>query len=192
MNSHPLNTLLTINDFAWSLYNSNPVNSKKRNMNPKEISLLLKNLNTHEVKYILIGGFAMAFHGFPRATGDIDLWIKNTPDNMTRLRDALIDTGITEAKALRTTTQLVGGFTMFNLLESDFRIDLLHNLKAFKETDFDKCLQSSLQADYEGVTIKVMDAHSLLKEKVAVNRDKDQSDINFLRGLIEKLMNKLK
>ncbi len=161
-------------------------------MNPKEISSLLKNLNTYEVKYILIGGFAMAFHGFPRATGDIDLWIKNTPDNMTRLRDALIATGVAEAKALRTTTQLVGRFTMFNLLESDFKIDLLHNLKAFKETDFDKCFQSSLHADYEGVAIKVMDAHSLLKEKIAVNRDKDQSDINFLHALIDKLINKLK
>lgn len=81
---------------------------------------------------------------------------------------------------------------MFNFLESDFRINLLHNLKTFKETDFDKCFQSTLQADYEEVAIKVMDAHSLLKEKVAVNRDKDQSDINFLRGLIERLINKIK
>ena len=128
-----IKTLFTINELAWNLYNSNSRNVPKKNMNPIEIGKLLKNLKQGNVEFILIGGFAMAFHGFPRATGDIDLWIKNTPENMLRLREALISTGFPEAKALRSTTQLVPGMSIFNLLESDFKIDLLHNLKLFKE-----------------------------------------------------------
>ncbi len=182
-----LDTLFTINDLAWGLYNSNPQNPSKKNMNPKEVTGLLKNLNAQKVDFILIGGFAMAFHGFPRATGDIDLWIKNTPDNMLKLKSALIETGFPEASALKSTTQLVPGMAVFNLLESDFKIDLLHNLKLFKETDFDLCFSRANEGDYHGITIKVLNATDLLNEKSLANREKDAQDISYLKKLLSKL-----
>jgi hypothetical protein len=104
-------------------------------MAPKEISLLLQNLNKFEVRYLLIGGFAIAFYGSPRATRDIDLWIENTADNMVRLKGALISTGLSEASALQKTTPLVAGFSVFNFSASDFKIDLMHNLVEFKHVE---------------------------------------------------------
>jgi predicted nucleotidyltransferase len=187
-----IKTLFTINELAWNLYNSNSRNVPKKNMNPIEIGKLLKNLKQGNVEFILIGGFAMAFHGFPRATGDIDLWIKNTPENMLRLREALISTGFPEAKALRSTTQLVPGMSIFNLLESDFKIDLLHNLKLFKEKDFDNCYDKADEGEYNGVTIKVLNAADLLKEKTSANRDKDGQDISYLKKMLLKIKNKKK
>ena len=175
-----IDDILTVNDFAWSLYNSNPDNERKRNMGSPEVKLLIENLEKNKVQYLLIGGFAMAFHGYVRATNDIDLWIKNTPENMRKLKQALIDTGISKASAMRETTQLVGGFTMFNLLESDFRIDLLHNLKAFRETDFDRCFQNAKMSAYAESNIPVIGAEDLLCEKKAISREKDAADITFL------------
>lgn len=187
--SRHIDTLLTINEVAWVLFNANPENiPKKKNMNPKEITFLLENLYKNNVEYILIGGFAMAFHGFPRATGDIDLWIRNTSENMSNLRAALIKTGFPEARALKTTTQLVGGMTIFNLVESDFKVDLLHNLKFFKETDFEACYKRAIKSDYHGIEIRIIDAQDLLKEKQSLDRGKktDLIDIDHLKGILKK------
>ena len=126
----------------------------------------------------------MAFYGSTRATGDIDLWIENTPSNMEKLRDALIATGLSEASALKKTTQLVAGFSMFNLLESDFKIDLMHNLMQFKESDFNECYERASMADYQGTPIKILEAKDLLKEKTKINRLKDLVDIDFLKRLL--------
>lgn len=182
-----IGSMMVVNDLAWSLYNSNPDNEKKRNMGSPEIKTLIHNLGKNNVRYLLVGGFAMAFHGHVRATNDIDLWIKNTPENMLNLKNALLETGIAEANAMRITTQLVAGFTMFNLLETDFKIDLLHNLKMFKESDFDQCFERAKIADYEGLKIPVIDASDLLHEKKQISVEKDTADISFLDELLSKV-----
>lgn len=51
-------------------------------------------LNKHDVEYILIGGVAVGFHGFPRSTADIDFWYKPTDDNFVRILKALTDFGV--------------------------------------------------------------------------------------------------
>jgi predicted nucleotidyltransferase len=182
-----LEDLIRVNDFAWSLYNSNPENEKKRKVNTQDIKLVIANFDLHKVEYILIGGFAMAFHGHVRATNDVDLWIKNTPANMRRLREALIACGIPEARGLRDTSQLGGGFTVFNMMESDFQIDLFHNLKSFKEVDFDECYARAKTSDYNGVQIRVLGAEDLLTEKKSTGREKDLGDVSFLQKLVSKI-----
>lgn len=185
--SNPLDVIFQVNELAWALYNSNPANEMKAMASKDDVTLLVGNLNKHGVRFILIGGFAMAFHGHVRATNDIDFWIENTPENMDRLRQALLDSGVTEAQIMRNTMQLVGGSTVFNLVETGFQIDLMHNLKAFKEVDFNQCYARVQRANYNGVDIPVLNAEDLLKEKRETNRDKDQGDISFLEALIRKL-----
>ena len=169
-----------VNHAAWTIYNANPLHTKKINMSPSDIVLLFESLQHNHVKYILIGGFAMAFHGHVRATKDIDLWIKNEPANMDRLKSALVEIGIKEVQWMRNTTQLVGGITMFTLLNSDLTIDLMHNLKLFKESDFDNCLKKAKVGTYQGFEVPVLEAEDLLNEKIAASRVKDISDILFL------------
>ena len=48
-------------------------------------------LNARGVEYLVVGGYALAAHGHPRYTGDIDFWIRHTPDNIERLLSALAD-----------------------------------------------------------------------------------------------------
>ncbi|WKZ59694.1 MAG: nucleotidyl transferase AbiEii/AbiGii toxin family protein [Cyclobacteriaceae bacterium] len=185
--SNSLDVIFQVNELAWALYNSNPANEMKTMASKDDVTLLVGNLNKHGVRFILIGGFAMAFHGHVRATNDIDFWIENTPENMDKLRQALLDSGVAEAQIMRNTMQLVGGFTVFNLMETGFQIDLMHNLKAFKEIDFNQCYARVQRANYNGVDISVLNAEDLLKEKRETNRDKDQGDISFLEALIVKL-----
>lgn len=184
---NPLDQIVHVNQLAWALHNSNPSNEKKMTANNNDVGLLVSNFNKHNVRFILIGGFAMAFHGHVRATHDIDFWIENTPENMEGLKQALIDCGITEAHVMRNTTQLVGGFTVFNMMSSGFQIDLMHNLKAFKEIDFSTCYERVQMADYYGVSIPVLNAEDLLKEKKETNHPKDQTDISFLEDLMSRI-----
>ena len=54
---------------------------------PEDFRDFLKLLNDHEVEYLLIGGYAVGYHGFPRTTLDMDVWVAINPDNATSLRD---------------------------------------------------------------------------------------------------------
>lgn len=172
-----------LNQAAWAVYNSNPLHPKLINMSPLDITRLFKALHENNVKYLLIGGFAMAFHGHVRATLDIDLWIRNDRDNMESLKKSLIELGIEEVKWMRTDTQLVAGITVFTLLDSDLTIDLMHNMKHFKEADFDNCSKNAKTGVYQDVEIPVLEARDLLQEKMAASRAKDIPDILFLARL---------
>ncbi|MBX2969124.1 MAG: nucleotidyltransferase [Cyclobacteriaceae bacterium] len=174
--SNSLDVIFQVNELAWALYNSNPANEMKTMASKDDVTLLVGNLNKHGVRFILIGGFAMAFHGHVRATNDIDFWIENTPENMDKLRQALLDSGVAEAQIMRNTMQLVGGFTVFNLMETGFQIDLMHNLKAFKEIDFNQCYARVQMANYNGVDIPVLNAEDLLKEKREM---REEYQVNF-------------
>ena len=56
---------------------------------PTEFSELLKLLNQQEVRYLVVGGYAVTYHGYPRTTGDLDIWIEQTDENARRLVEAL-------------------------------------------------------------------------------------------------------
>src|SRR5690606_8253250 len=172
-----------VNQAAWAMYNSNPLQPKKIDMTPSDITRLFRSLQQNNVKYLLIGGFAMAFHGHVRATLGIDLWIRNDPDNMKSLKKSLVELGIEEVEQMGTDTQLVAGITVFTLLNSDLSVELMHNLKHFKEADFDNCSKNAKLGSYQDLEIPVMEARDLLREKMAASRAKDIPDILFLAHL---------
>lgn len=169
---------------ALIFYNANPAN-KKMTLNPQRTRDVLQKLHDRDVKYLIVDGYAIAFHGHIRATVDLDLWIRNDPENMQNLKIALQDAGFPEAMALRETSQLVPGFTQIKDVVSDLIIDLIHNLKALKETDFDHCYSQSILAEYNDAPVRVIDLHSLYREKLASGRSKDADDIAFIKKKLD-------
>src|SRR5205085_5947624 len=76
---------------------------------PPDFKEFLRLLNAHGVEYLLIGGYAVGYHGYPRATGDIDIWIELNPDNAARTVAVLREFGfdspqLSEAAARRIST----------------------------------------------------------------------------------------
>ena len=63
---------------------------------PQEFRDLLKLLNEEQVDYLVVGGYAVIHHGYPRSTLDIDLWFANGTENLTRLHRALRQFGFSE------------------------------------------------------------------------------------------------
>ena len=137
---------------------------------------ILSCLKDEAVEFIIVGAYALAAHGLPRATGDIDLWVKNSPDNAQRIIRALVKFGA----------------PVSNLSEEDFilpdmivqigvepcRIDLLTSIDGI---EFNAAWKNRVIINIDDLELHVLSKADLLKNKLAVNRDKDQSDIVWLK-----------
>ena len=148
----------------------------------KDVLNFFRALQKHEVKYLLVGGFAIAFHGYIRATHDLDLWIKDSPENIQTFKKALIERGVKGIESMRSDEWAVG-FTEFFVGDPGFKVEPLKSLKILREWDFDVCYSRAVDGAFGDIQFKVIHAKDLLKEKQGINRPKDQGDIEFLKGI---------
>ena len=173
-----------VNRLAAFFYNANP---KLKPMSPidlndDEVISFLRMMQSKEVRYMLVGGFAVSFHGFIRATMDLDIWIQDQPQNIEKFKEVLISSGVKGLDKVRT-FEIVPGFTQFAIGKSGFLIDPMKALRSFSSFDFDSCYSRCVTGEYNGVRFKVISPEDLLREKLATNRSKDISDIEFLKSL---------
>jgi hypothetical protein len=138
----------------------------------------LKALETNKVEYLLVGGFAVNTYANPRATGDLDLWIKDTKNNRLHLIAAFRDVGIDSLEPLAD-IQLIAGFSEI-LLDKGFYVDLMTDLKHFKQIDFDTCFAIALDFKINDIVVKVLHKNDLIQEKKATGRYKDLDDLEHL------------
>jgi len=136
----------------------------------------IRYLNDNAVRYLVVGGYAVAIHGHPRYTKDLDIWVDATPENARKLMAALRDFGFGES----------------GLSESDFttpeqviqlgypphRIDLLTTLRG---VDFETCHQAKVPVRLGDTLIDFIDLENLIKTKLATGRAQDQADVDSLR-----------
>ena len=99
-----------------------------------DVQQLLESLNRFQVKYLLVGGMAGVVHGHIRTTQDMDLWVKNSPDNTTALISALAENEVPGSDLLLG-MPLIFDCTSVRFGLSRFELDLGHSLKAFAEAD---------------------------------------------------------
>jgi hypothetical protein len=137
---------------------------------------MLSCLRDEAVEFLLVGAYALAAHGYVRATGDIDLWIRNTAENAQRVLQALQKFG----------APLFGAraedFTVPDLIlqlgVAPCRIDLITGVDGLT---FDEAWTNRVMVQVEGIELAVLSKADLLKNKLAAGRDKDQGDIAWLR-----------
>jgi hypothetical protein len=128
------------------------------------------------VDFIIVGAYALAAHGFPRATGDIDIWVRNSPNNAGKIMSALAKFGA----------------PLVNLSEQDFtatdmvvqigvqpcRIDITTGIDGI---EFSEAWENRVAITVDGLDIYIPSKADLLKNKIASGRDKDQGDIAWLK-----------
>jgi hypothetical protein len=147
----------------------------------EEILNLWRLLNKHQTKYIMVGGFATNLHGFQRTTADLDLWIKNTPQNRKNLRNSLKDLDIGDFESIET-TEFVAGWSTISL-NSGFELDIMTSLKGFDQIMFDECYAIAPTALIENIPIKFLHINQLIEAKRASGRAKDLIDIEELEKI---------
>lgn len=152
-------------------------------MDLRSISIqhFLKSLNANEVKYIIVGGMATIYHGHVRSTMDLDLWIKDTPENKKLLVASLNDIDVPGAENYLN-VDMIPGWSSIKIGEEGFEADLMAYMKAYKEEDFDKVYDRSIEADINGIKLQVINLEDLIIEKRANSRPKDLDDIKHLEN----------
>lgn len=139
---------------------------------------LLVLLVDHGVEFVIVGAYALAFHGAPRASGDIDLFVKPSSGNAQRVFDALVRFGAPLESAGVTAADFSQPGTLYQIGLPPRRIDLLTEISGLT---FDEAWESRTTADVDGRTVSFIGREALLKNKQASGRLKDLADVARLR-----------
>lgn len=137
-------------------------------------------LNENDVKYLIVGGYAVALHGYPRYTKDIDIWLLVSHENAARIMMALRQFG----------------FGSVGLAEEDFlkpdefvqlgyppnRIDLV---MACDGLEFADVFSSRIEVEIDGIYMNFIDLENLKKNKMAAGRPQDLADLDNLDAKIQ-------
>lgn len=143
----------------------------------KDFKEFIELLNSHSVKYLVVGGYALAFHGHPRYTKDIDIWIWVDHKNTDKLMSVLDEFGFSSLGLQQADFQQPG--YVIQLGHQPNRIDILTSVTGL---DFSDCYPLKEQLELEGLTINFLDKESLKKNKLAVGRFQDLADLENLEG----------
>ncbi len=147
----------------------------------EEILNFWKQLNHNNVQYIIVGGFAVNLHGVNRFTADLDIWLKDTPENRKNLRKACNQFGMGDIEGIET-IDFVPGWSSLNL-PSGFELDIMTFIKGFKQERFDDCYQQATIAEVHEAKIRFLDIEHLIEAKKAAARPQDIIDTEELEKL---------
>ncbi len=137
-------------------------------------------LNSHEVEYLVIGGHAVAFHGYPRYTGDIDFLIRTTSENAGRVMDVLAEFGFGDVGVTTDDLTVPGRIVQLGLAPN--RIDLLTSISG---VDFDSAWSGRSEGSLDGLAVSFLGRDELLENKRASGRLKDQADVAAILALLD-------
>lgn len=131
---------------------------------------------SRSVKFLIVGGYALAAHGHPRATKDLDVWVLPDLANAERLLDALSDFGM-GSLGLAADDFMEPG-TVVQLGYPPVRIDILTSPDG---VEFDACWERRIEVQIGRATVGVVSRRDLIDNKLASGRAQDLADVEVLR-----------
>jgi hypothetical protein len=141
----------------------------------RDLREFIELLNSQKVEYIVVGGHAVAYHGHPRFTGDIDFLLRPTTANGARVIAVLHAFGFSELSL--TPGDFAKPEAIVQLGRPPNRIDLLTSITA---VDFDEAWASRVQGELDGLPVSFLGRDALIKNKQASGRAKDLADVATL------------
>lgn len=136
---------------------------------------ILSGFCEEKVDFLLVGAYALAAYGLPRATGDIDLWIRCSAENAGRVARALVKFGAPSSKIDETDLGTPG--IVLQIGVAPRRIDILTSIDG---VDFDDAWRNRKKIDVEGMAISVIGREQLVQNKKASGRPQDLADVEWL------------
>jgi predicted nucleotidyltransferase len=138
----------------------------------KEFLRLLKKYN---VEFVIVGGYAVAFHGYIRTTNDMDIFFRNTSENIHQIEKALIEFGFTEGSF--NLDEFYDQGSIIRMGVPPVRIELIN---AISGLTFDQVWENKISGNYGDLLIFYIGFNELIKNKRASGRPKDLLDIDEL------------
>jgi predicted nucleotidyltransferase len=141
----------------------------------KDLREFIVSLNSNGVEYLIVGGFALAFHGYPRYTGDIDIFIRTTPENARKLERVIYEFGF--ATTGLSAKDFLGVNQVVQLGQPPNRIDILTSLTG---VDFEEAWLGRAISGIDGIPVFIIGWEAFLKNKRATGRAQDKADLEAL------------
>ena len=142
----------------------------------KDYKEMLQLLLEEQVDFILVGSYALAAHGYPRATGDIDIWVRADEINSINIYKALERFGAPVDQI--TVNDFANEGIVFQIGVTPRRIDIITHLDgvSFGEADEDKVI-----VEVEGLKLPILSFDKLIKNKLSTGRERDELDVKLLQ-----------
>lgn len=139
---------------------------------------MLQSLVDEKVRFLLVGAYALAAHGYPRATMDIDIWVMPSPDNADAVLRAVRRFGAPLHNLTKADLEKEG--TVFQIGVAPRRIDII---TAASGLNFEEASSRAITVDIEGITVGIPSIADLIRNKRASGRTKDIADAEALEEL---------
>ncbi|MDD5467194.1 MAG: hypothetical protein PHS96_05270 [Anaerolineales bacterium] len=142
---------------------------------PPDFKGFLKLLKEHKVQYLLIGGYAVGYHGYPRATADMDIWIAMQPDNAEKMVSVLREFGFD-------VPELSAGLFLKDkqIIRMGVPPVKLEISTSISGVEFDECYRERVTDVLDGVEVNLINLKHLKVNKKASGRYKDLNDLENL------------
>jgi len=136
-------------------------------------------MNQSKVRYLVVGGFAVVIYGVQRTTGDMDIWVDNSEENILALKSALvaIDYSPEDVDAALRAYKAIGKLTIY--LDERFPIEMMPKNSSF--ITFDEAYSRKMEVDFAGIPLFVVDMDTLIELKIRAGREKDLWDVKHLQ-----------
>ena len=142
---------------------------------PKDFRDFLKLLNQNEVEYLIVGGYAVGLYGYPRATGDIDVWISQSKENAYKIINVLTEFGFNQNAISIEFFITDNQITRLGL--PPLRIEIMTSISGL---NFSECFPKREIIEMDDIKINFLDFNNLVVNKKAAGRFKDLDDLEKL------------
>jgi hypothetical protein len=142
---------------------------------PKDFKEFLRLLTEAHVEYLLIGGYAVGYHGYPRTTADMDIWVAISPENARRMVDVFHHFGMKDPKLTGELFQQRG--KIIRMGAPPMRIEVLTDIDG---VGFEECYAAREMTTIDGQPVNLISLRHLRINKRASGRHKDLDDLDHL------------
>ncbi|MFH1023252.1 MAG: DUF6036 family nucleotidyltransferase [Planctomycetota bacterium] len=144
---------------------------------PPDFREFLQLLDAHGVEYVITGGYAVAYHGVPRFTGDLDVYVRPSPDNAARLVRVIDEFGFGSADLTPADFTAEGQTVQLGI--PPLRIDLVMKLDGVSADDV---FARKIRDEDRGVSVWFISREDLVRNKKTMNRPRDVADLENFPG----------
>jgi hypothetical protein len=148
------------------------------NIFPPDFQDFINALHDHQVKYLLVGGYAVILHGYARTTGDLDIWLEQTPLNYHHLRNAFDQFGMSVFEMTEENFLFHPEWDVFTFGEPPVALDLMTKVKGL---EFESCYQQSILFEEGNFRVRTLDINNLILSKKITARPKDLNDLENIQ-----------
>lgn len=141
---------------------------------------VLETLITHQVAFMLVGGYAVNYYGYHRMTGDLDLWLAPDNDNKMRLLRSLQELGFDDAGIKEIETWNFEQMQLFSILERPFQVEFMTQISGL---NFQESYSQAKEVNMDGLHFRLIQYQDLIRNKQSSGRPKDLLDVDELEKI---------